>query len=127
MLKGEDKGQVVVIKLYQTTDNGTCNTSEFMKDLLKKQKKISFSGTVGSHQNGASDKIFKIVFNIEITMLMHYALICPKDTLSTDFGQRKCTMLYGSKFGSLICSMVSKLIGKFEPCMFWIQGCRSLE
>ena len=36
-------------------------------------------------------------------------------------------MLYGSKVGFLICSMVYKPLGKFEPYMFWRQGFISLE
>ena len=36
-------------------------------------------------------------------------------------------MLYGSEVGFLIDSMVYKLLGKFEPYMFWRQGFRSLE
>ena len=54
-------------------------------------------------------------------------MICHKDTWSIDFGQRKWTMLYGSRVGSLIYSMVYKPLGKFEPYMFWSQGFISLE
>ena len=45
-------------------------------------------------------------------------MICHKDTLSIDFGQQKCTILYGSKVVSLIYSMVYKPLGKFEPSIF---------
>ena len=54
-------------------------------------------------------------------------MICHKDKLSIDFGQRKWTMLYGSKLGSLIYNMVYKPLGKFEPSMFWRQGFRSMD
>ena len=67
------------------------------------------------------------VVNMESAILMQAWMICNKDTLSIDFGQRKWTMLYGSKVGFLIDSMVYKPLGKFEPSMFWIQGFISLE
>ena len=51
-------------------------------------------------------------------ILMQARMICHKDTLSINFGQRKWTMLYGSKIGFLIDSMVYKPLGKFEPFMF---------
>ena len=44
----EDQSQGVVINGYQT-DNGIFNASEFMEELSKKQKKISFSGAGASH------------------------------------------------------------------------------
>ena len=98
-----------------------------MEDLLKNQQKIMFSGSGASHKNGAADCITKMLVTMEITMLMHDALICPKYTLHTAFGQWKWTMLYGSKVGSLICSMVYKLLGKFGIHMFGSQVFRSLE
>ena len=61
------------------------------------------------------------------TMFMHAALRCHKDTLSTNFGQWQYNILYGSTDRSLICSMAYNLLGKFEPYMFWIQGCRRLD
>ena len=39
----EDQSQGVVIKGYHT-DNGIFNASDFIKELLKKQQKIRFSG-----------------------------------------------------------------------------------
>ena len=66
------------------TDNGILNASEFMEDMLKKQKKIRFSGAGASHQNGAAECAIKMVVTMKSTMLMHAALICPEDTLSTD-------------------------------------------
>ena len=45
-------------------------------------------------------------------------MICHMDTLYIDFGQRKYAMLYGSKVGFLIGSMVYKSVGKFESSMF---------
>ena len=61
------------------------------------------------------------------SILIQAGVIFHKDILSTDFGQQKWTMMYGSKVGSLIYSMVYKLLGKFEPYIFWSQVCRSLE
>ena len=115
-----------MINVYHT-DNGIFNTSNFMEDLLKKQQKIRFSGASASHQNGASERVIKTVENMASAILMKAWMIFHKDTSSIDFGQRKWTMMYGSKVGSLIYSMVYKLLGKFEPYMFWSQGFRSLE
>ena len=98
-----------------------------MEETLKKQKKIRFSGAGASHQNGEAECTIKTVVNMESVILMQAWMICHKDTLSIDFGQRKWTMLYGSKAGSMIYSMVYKTLGKFVPYMFWIQGFRSLK
>ena len=68
-----------------------------------------------------------MVVTMEITMLMHTALICPKDTFPTEFGQWKWTIIYGYTVGFLIYSMVYKLLGNFEPNIFWSKSCRSLE
>ena len=38
----EDKIQLVVIKVYHT-DNGIFNASDFINDILKRHKNISFS------------------------------------------------------------------------------------
>ena len=46
----EDKSQGVMINEYHTDIS---NTSKFMEELLKKHKKIKFSGAGASHQNGA--------------------------------------------------------------------------
>ena len=54
-------------------------------------------------------------------------MICHKYTLSIYFGQRKWTIIYGSKVGSLIYSMLYKPLGKFEPYMFWRQGFIRME
>ena len=75
----------------------------------------------------AADRAINTVVNMASAILMQAWMICHKDALSIDFGQQKWTMLYGSKVGSLIYSMVYKLLGKFEPSMFWSQGFRSLE
>ena len=98
-----------------------------MEELLKKQQKIRFSGDGASRQNGAAERAIKKMVNMASAILMQAWMICHKDTLSIDFGQRKWTMLYGSKVGSLIYSMVYKPLGKFEPYIFWSQGFRSLE
>ena len=50
--------------------------------------------------------------------LMQAWMIYLKDTLSIDFGQRKWTMLYGSKVVSLIYSTLYKPLGKVEASMF---------
>ena len=55
-----------------------------MKELLKKQQKIRFSGAGASHQNGAAERAIKTIFTMARTMLMHAALRCSEDTLSTD-------------------------------------------
>ena len=72
-----------MIKGYHT-DNGIFNSSEFMEELLKKQQKIRFSGAGASNQNGAAERAIKTVVTMARNMLMHAALRCPEDTLSTD-------------------------------------------
>ena len=98
-----------------------------MEELLKNQQKIRFSGAGASHQNGESYLAINTVVNIESAILIQSWMICHKDTLSIDFGQRKWTMLYGSKAGSMIYSMVYKPLGKFVPYMFWSQSFRVLK
>ena len=58
------------------------------------------------------------VVTMATDILMQDYMICHKDTLYIDFGQRKLNMLYGSKVVSLIYSTVYKPLGKFEPSMF---------
>ena len=77
------QSQVVVINGYHT-DNGIFNSSEFMEELLKKQKNIRFSEAGASHQNGAAERTIKTVVTMERIMLMHSALRCPEETFSTD-------------------------------------------
>ena len=55
-----------------------------MEELLKKQQKIIFSGAGASHQNGAAERSIKTVLNMARTMLMHTALRCTEEILSTD-------------------------------------------
>ena len=98
-----------------------------MEELLKKQQNIRFSGAVALHKNGAAELAIKTMVNMASAILVQSWMICHKDTLSIDFGQRKWTMLYGSKVGSLIYSMIHNPLGKFEPYIFWSQGFRSLE
>ena len=86
--------------------------------MLKKQKNIRFSGASASHQNGSAESAMKTVVTMASDLLMQSWMICQKDTLSIDFGQHKCTMMYGSKVGYLIYSMVYKPLGKFEPYTF---------
>ena len=66
------------------TYNGIFNASEFMEQLLKKQKKIRFSGAGASNKNGAADRAIKTVVTIARTMLIHTVLRFPEDTLYTD-------------------------------------------
>ena len=122
----ENKIQGVMINVYHT-DNGIFNTSKCMEELLKKQQNIRFIGARASHQNGEAERATKPVVIKASAILMQAWMICHKNTLSIYFGQQKWTMLYGSKVGSVICSMVYKRLGKFEPYMFWIQGFRRLE
>ena len=49
----QSQGVVIMVKGYHT-DNGIFNSSEFMEELLKKQKNIRFSGSGASHQSGAA-------------------------------------------------------------------------
>ena len=79
----EAQSQGVVTKGYHT-DNGIFSASEFMEEALKKQQKIRFSGAGVSHQNGAVERAIKTLVTMTSTMLMHAALRCPEDTLSTD-------------------------------------------
>ena len=116
----------MAIKGYHN-ENGIFNTSDFMEKLLKTQQNIRFSGAGTSHQNGAVDCTINMVVNMTRTMFMHTMMRCPKDTLSTDFGQRKCNIFYGSTVRYLIYGMVYKLLGKFEPYISWSQGCISLK
>ena len=73
----------VVINGYHT-DNGIFNYSDFMEELLKKQQNIRFSGAGASHKNRTAERAIKTLVIMERTMLMHAALRCPEDTLSTD-------------------------------------------
>ena len=99
-----------------------------MEELLKNQQKLRFSGDGASHKIWqAVERTITTVVNMASDILVQVWMICHKDTLSIDFGQRKWTMLYGSKVGYLIYSMVYKLLGKFEPSVFWIQGFRILD
>ena len=122
----KDKILGIMINVYHT-DNGIFNTSKFMEELLKKQQKIRFSGASASHQNGVAEHAIKTVVNMASVILMQAWMICHKDTLSIDFGQWKWTMLYGSKVGTLIYSMLYKPLCNFEEYMFWSQGFRRLE
>ena len=65
-----------------------------------------------------AERAINTVINMGSAKLVQAWMICHKDTLSINFGQRKWTMLYGSKIGFLIYSMVYKPLGKFEPSMF---------
>ena len=55
-----------------------------MKELFGEQKKIRFTGATASHQNVTAERIMNMVVTMERTILMHAALRCPEDTLSTD-------------------------------------------
>ena len=79
----EAENQGVLIKGYHTY-NGIFNNSEFMEDLLNEQQKIKFRGAGTSHQNGAAERAIKTSVTMKRTMLMHIAIRCYEDTLSTD-------------------------------------------
>ena len=55
-----------------------------MEDMLKNQQNIRFSGDGASHQNGAADRTIKTAVTMARTILMHAAIRCTEDTLSTD-------------------------------------------
>ena len=55
-----------------------------MDELSKKQQKIRFSGSGVSHQNRSAERSIKTVFTMSRTMLIHSALTCTEETLSTD-------------------------------------------
>ena len=55
-----------------------------MEEMLTKQKNIGFSGAGASYQNGSAERATKTVVTMARTMLMHAALICTEETLSTD-------------------------------------------
>ena len=55
-----------------------------MEYLLNKQPKIRFSGVGDLHQNWSSESAIERLFTMKMTILMHDALICPKDTLYTN-------------------------------------------
>ena len=93
--------QVVMINVYHN-DSLIFNASKFMKELLKNQQKIRFSGSGASHKNGVSERSIKTVVTMTSAIFMQAWIICQKDTLSIDFVQRKWTFLYRSKIGSLI-------------------------
>ena len=105
LLNREDKIQIVVIKGY-CTRYGMSNTSEFMEELLKNQKKIRFSGAGASHQNEAAEHAINMLVNTESTIFMNNELRCTKETLSTGFRQCKWTIMYGSTLVHLIHSVV---------------------
>ena len=55
-----------------------------MKELLKKQQKISFSGSGASHKNGSSELTIKTLVTMASTMLMHADMRFSENTFSTD-------------------------------------------
>ena len=81
--KREDKSHGLVIKGYHT-DNGIFNASDFMEDMLNKQKNVRFMGAGASHQHGGEERTTKIVVTMASTMLMHAALRCPEKKIPTD-------------------------------------------
>ena len=93
-----------------------------MEDMLNNQQKIRFSGAGYPYQNWAAERTTKMVVTIKNNILIHDALIRTNDTLSTDFVQCKWTMMYESKVGSLIFSIVYKLLGNIFQYMFCSQG-----
>ena len=65
-----------------------------------------------------AERAINTVVDMASAILMQARMIYHKNILSIDFGQRKWTMLYGSKVRFMIDSMVYKPLGKFEPYMF---------
>ena len=90
-----------MINVYHT-DNGIFNISKFMDDTLKNQQNIRFSGASTSHKNGSAERTINMVVTTESAILMQAGMICHKEKLSTNFDQRKWTMMYGYIVGSLI-------------------------
>ena len=68
------------------------------------------SGASASHQNGKAYSSIKTVVTVTSIIMIHAALRCTRDTFSTDFGQRKWTMLYVFTAKTLICSLVYQLL-----------------
>ena len=78
----EAQSQGIVLKGYHTY-NRIFNASDFMEELLKKQKYIRFSGAGASHKNGAVECAINMVVTLSSTMLTHPALICPEENVFT--------------------------------------------
>ena len=55
-----------------------------MEDIFKKQQKIKFRGDGTSNQNRMEERTINMVVTMTGAIFMHAALICHKDTLSTD-------------------------------------------
>ena len=81
-IEREDQSQILFIKEFHT-GNGVFNALDFMEELLKNQQNIGFGGAGASYQNGALYHAIKTVVTTEMTMLVHAALRCAKETLST--------------------------------------------
>ena len=79
----EAQRQGVVVKGYHT-DNRIFIASEFIEKMLNKQQKLRIGEAGASHQNEAAECAIKTVVTTEMIMLMHAALRCTEDTLSTD-------------------------------------------
>ena len=60
-----------------------------------------------------AERAINTVVDMASAILMQACMICHKDTLSINFGQRKWTMLYGSKVRFTIDSMIYQPLGKF--------------
>ena len=54
-----------------------------MGELFKNHQRIRFSGSGASHQNLVAEHAIKTVVTMQINTLIHDALRCPDDTLST--------------------------------------------
>ena len=55
--------------------------------MLKKYKKIRFSGSGTSHQNGAAERAIKTLVTMERNMLMHSVIL--------DVMRKHCPMIFG--------------------------------
>ena len=92
-----------------------------------RSRKIKFSGFGASHQNRLAEHAIKTVVPMSSAILMQAWMIYHNNTLSIDYGELKWAVLYGSKVGSMIYSILYKLSGNFLPYMFWSQGFISLD
>ena len=72
-----------MIKGYHT-DNGIFQCLRVYGGAVEEQQKIMFSGAGGSYQNGSEERVKLMVVTMAGIMLVHAALRCPKEKLSTD-------------------------------------------
>ena len=61
---------IVAVNNYHTK-NGIFSSENFMKELLKSDQRIYFSGTSAPHQNWVSERAIGTVLNIESKTIIH--------------------------------------------------------